>query len=376
MKAEFPPLKEVRKDLKIDWYRSPIVRARLVELAARSDLHGLLQAGGHLALFACTGVLSYYFFEQGMWIAFALALFAHGTVGCFFAGIATHELGHATVFKTPWLNRLFLNIFSILSWWNHREYSLSHTYHHRYTLHPQGDREVLLPKAPSLKPLFLLQLFTFNVFGGFEARGFLPFVKGTILMALGRHDSNERGQWNADAIADQPEVKRKAVNFARLILLFHAAVLAVAIVFELWLLPVLLTLFSFIGGWLRHFVGAPMHMGLRSNVPDFRLCVRTITLDPISEFLYWRMNWHIEHHMFAAVPYYNLAKLHKEVASDMPETRTLVGAWREMRETWRKQQDYPDYEHVTPLPSLSEDRSIEADPLATSIGDIAPASFK
>ena len=33
-------------------------------------------------------------------------------------------------------------------------------------------------------------------------------------------------------------------------------------------------------------------------------------LNPLFDFLYWRMGWHIEHHMFAGIPCYNLAKLH------------------------------------------------------------------
>ena len=104
--------------------------------------------------------------------------------------------------------------------------------------------------------------------------------------------------------------------------------------------PVLILLLSvhlFIGTWLRYFVGVPMHCGLRSNVADFRKSTRTIILNPLTEFLYWHMNWHIEHHMFAGVPCYNLKKLHKIVALDMPKPRTLFGAWLEMRKTWLKQ---------------------------------------
>ena len=115
-----------------------------------------------------------------------------------------------------------------------------------------------------------------------------------------------------------------------------------------------------------------MHCGLRDNIPDFRKCVRTITLDPISEFLYWRMNWHLEHHMFAGVPCYNLKKLHKLVAHDMPTPRTLSGAWQEMRETWRRQQNEPGYQFDTPVPSAGRHTANAEDELASSIGDLAP----
>ena len=115
-----------------------------------------------------------------------------------------------------------------------------------------------------------------------------------------------------------------------------------------------------------------MHTGLRDNVPDFRLCVRTILLDPFSRFLYWSMNYHTEHHMFAAVPCYNLRKLHRAVAFDMPEPRTVAGAWREMRQTWKKQKTDPTYQFDTPLPSRNPASPAYHDPLGASLGDLKP----
>ena len=98
-----------------------------------------------------------------------------------------------------------------------------------------------------------------------------------------------------------------------------------------------------------------MHCGLRSDVPNFRKCVSKITLDPISEFLCWHMNWHLKHHMFAAVPCYNLPKLNKVVAEDMPKPRTMFGAWKEMQETYRKQLEHPTYEYDIPAPASKKE---------------------
>jgi len=175
---------EVCKTLNVVWYRCPIASDKLRELSRRSDLQGLFQAVGHLALFATTGLLTAFFYFQQQWVWFFVALFLHGTVTSFL-GLAVHDLGHGTVFKTKWLNRFFLRVYSVLSWHNFHEYAMSHTYHHRYTLHPAGDREVTLPKTPSLKALYLLQLLTFNVTGGFESIGVYPAVKKAILSALG-----------------------------------------------------------------------------------------------------------------------------------------------------------------------------------------------
>ena len=129
-----------------------------------------------------------------------------------------------------------------------------------------------------------------------------------------------------------------------------------------------------------------MHCGLRTNVPDFRKCTRTIKLDPVSTVLYSHMNWHLEHHMYAGVPCYNLRKLNKVIAADLPERKSLVGAWREMRAIWRQQLIDPDYQYDMPLPPTANqlDESATArgklartsgtgEKLRASIGDLAPA---
>jgi fatty acid desaturase len=113
---------------------------------------------------------------------------------------------------------------------------------------------------------------------------------------------------------------------------------------------------------------------LKDNVDDFRLCVRSITLDPISHFLYWRMNWHTEHHMFAAVPCYRLRTLNRTVAADMPQPRTLAAAWWEMRQIWRKQKEDAAYQFETPLPGRKAKKGGD-ESLESSIGDLAPKTF-
>jgi fatty acid desaturase len=158
------------------------------------------------------------------------------------------------------------------------------------------------------------------------------------------------------------------------LLFFHAAVIAVGIVFKLWLLPVLVTFGGFIASWWMYFVGEPMHNGLRDNVPDFRLRCRTVTLDPFSRFIYWYMNYHTEHHMYAAVPCYNLPRLARALAPDMPKPRTLLGAWKEMRETLQRQKREPGYQFDTPLPR-PKDKGKARDALGASLGDLAPTGL-
>ena len=375
MATIYEPLQQVRKELQIRWYRCPIEPAKLRELTTRKDLRGFFQTLGHIALIAITGVATWLFFEHRIWLGFALALFAHGTIYSFLAS-ATHELAHGTVFKTKRLNNIFLYFLSLISWFNFYDYKMSHTYHHLYTLHPRGDREVHLPNSPTLHPLHLLQLLTLNLLGGRgEPYSFpiIPNIRATVKLAFTGKYSNE---WLEAVYVGQEEARRRSIRWARIILLFNAAIVAVSVVFRLWPLPLIVTLAPFTANLWRYLVYVPMHTGLKDNVPDFRLCVRSITLDPFSHFIYWRMNWHLEHHMFAAVPCYNLRRLYKTLASDMPRPCTLVGSWREMRETWKRQKKDPDYQFETPLPAREAEKTQKADALESSIGDLDPRKSK
>ncbi len=58
----------------------------------------------------------------------------------------------------------------------------------------------------------------------------------------------------------------------------------------------------FYGLWRHWLCNNTRHIGLQDNVPDLRLCCRTIRLNPLVQFLYFHMNYHTEHHMYASVP--------------------------------------------------------------------------
>jgi len=122
-----------------------------------------------------------------------------------------------------------------------------------------------------------------------------------------------------------------------------------------WLVPVLVTLAPFYGGWLLFICNNTQHIGLQNNVADFRLCTRTIILNPFVRFLYWHMNYHIEHHMFAAVPCYNLGKLHEVIKHDLPPSPVgLVATWKEVIAILKQQAADPTYQYAAPLPAKAK----------------------
>jgi len=131
-------------DTAINWYRTPLSREKLSALNARSDAKGLLQCLTVLAILAATGTATLWAAFRDHWMIVPLLLFLHGTVGSFHIN-AVHELCHNSVFKTKALNSLFIRIFGFLGWNDWVWFNASHANHHRYTLHPPRDGEVVLP---------------------------------------------------------------------------------------------------------------------------------------------------------------------------------------------------------------------------------------
>ena len=215
--------------------------------------------------------------------------FIHGTISSFFKGTAVHELGHGTVFETKWLNKFFLYLFSLISWWNPFDYAASHTYHHRYTLHPEGDREVLLPVHPNVGATFLLQMFTFNLITQpgrtFGKGGLLSAIWLTILAAFGKNGSSDipANEWLEAIHSDQFEQKFASIRWSQIQLGFHIFVLILAVSTGLWVLPFIITIPSYTANWLSYFLGLTQHCGLRQNTTDFRKNTRSIRLPKFLE---------------------------------------------------------------------------------------------
>jgi fatty acid desaturase len=53
-------------------------------------------------------------------------------------------------------------------------------------------------------------------------------------------------------------------------------------------------------------------------------------VDPFTSFLFWHMEWHTEHHAFAAVPCYKLSTFHRLTREHWDPPQTLFQAWRDM----------------------------------------------
>jgi fatty acid desaturase len=317
----------------INWHRVPIDKETLRELTRRSDLKGLAQAGGHLLLVAATGLFVFWSYGRLPWYAVIAAFFVHGTVMQFMGGAgAFHELCHGTPFKSRWLNETFLWIYSFFSWCNFVWFRTSHMRHHQYTTHRELDLEVVLPGRVRLRD-FLWQL-------AFHPVGVYGQLRTHVRLSLGILE----GEWEKRIFSDDGEKYRSPLfTWARFLVLGHIVLGVLFALLGAWILiPIFLT--PFYASWLTFLCGVPQHFGLLSDSPDWRRSCRTVLQDPITRFLYWQMNYHTEHHMYAAVPFHALPRLHRVIAADSPKpNRGLVSAWKEIIQIARRLREDPGY---------------------------------
>ena len=300
-----------------------------------------------LAFSIATGALAMYAFTNWAWPWVVVITYLHCSFyGYFGGGTGGHELSHRTVFASKWLNELFIVINGFFTYFDFITFHRSHTGHHQYTVHQDLDLEVMLPAK------FVwhgwISSFTINpvgVWNIFKSLFRLSFFRS--------RDKVLVTEWNKRCF---PESDRRAIramqNWNRVLLFGHLALLVLFIVSGNWMLILLVTLAPFTARWFGVLTHAPQHLGMKPDVADWRQSTRTYLAGPIVRFFYWNMNYHVEHHMFAAVPYYNLPELRRVIAGDLPvATKGLFATWREIAGTLKHRKKVPGYHFSPPLPN-------------------------
>jgi fatty acid desaturase len=166
-----------------------------------------------------------------------------------------------------------------------------------------------------------------------------------LLNACGRLDPEEA------TFVPQSE-QHKVVRVARIWVLIYAATIALAVALSSLLPLMVIGLPRLYGAWHHVLTGVLQHAGLADNVVDHRLNSRTVHMNPVSRFIYWNMNYHVEHHMFPLVPYHRLPALHALIKHDLPPASPSI--WQAYREVlpvlWRQLRD-ADHCLRPPLPA-------------------------
>ena len=164
-----------------------------------------------------------------------------------------------------------------------------------------------------------------------------------------RHAWGKLNEAEKNFIPDQEQSKVFLV--ARIWTLIYALTIAAAFYMRSFLPLMLIGLPSMYGSWHMLLTALTQHIGLAEDVLDHRLNTRTFYCNPFSKFVYWNMNYHIEHHMFPMVPYHKLPELHEEIRKDCPPPYNGFWAcYREIIPAFIRQMKDPEYFVCRELP--------------------------
>jgi fatty acid desaturase len=315
------------------WYSCPIERQQLKSLMRRRNGPAVRDTFIWLSAMVVCGVLAFHFW--GHWAAapfFAL-------YGVLYGGASDsrwHECAHGTAFKTDWMNEAVYLIACVLMLREPTVWRWSHARHHTDTLIVGRDPEISNPRPTNFLVL-LLDLFAL--------RTTAMTLYTLALHACGRVTAAERTLI--------PECDyRKVFWAARIGLCLIATLIGTCSAVGSVLPAMFVGLPTLYGSPFGVFMATTQHAGLAEDVLDHRLNSRTVYMNVVFRFLYWNMNYHLEHHLFPMVPFHALKRLHLAGKSHLPPPYpSCWAAYREIIPAMMRQRKDPGWFVERPVPS-------------------------
>lgn len=306
-----------------EWYFPRLSRQDLRALSRRSNWHGLAHIGLWLLLCIGSGVWVVKTWESWWSIP---AILVYG-IFLSFSYAASHECSHGTAFRTRWLNETAFWVTSVIFMEEAVYRRYAHADHHTYTWFNDSD-----PQKPYGNPL--------------SWRAYLETLLLTFYFdAFSRLLRHSLGRFTAQDQAFLPPSERIRVQLdSTVMLLIYCALLVWGIVlqspwpFVLYFIP------RYLGGCVINLYINSQHMCMAEDLHDHRLTTRSIRCNPVERLLYWNMNFHIEHHLYPAVPFHALARLNQRVAHELPPP--TAGVWvanLQILQAIRRQRHEPGY---------------------------------
>ncbi|MBW9065872.1 fatty acid desaturase family protein [Rhizobium herbae] len=331
-----------------EWYHTDISRKQMKDLMRREDGPAIRDTILWLGSMVVCGALGNYWWGSWWCVPFFLV---YGVMYGSASDSRWHECGHGTAFKTRWMNDAVYEIACFMMMRNPVTWRWSHTRHHTDTIIVGRDPEIAVMRPPDLLRLGL------NFFG------ILDVFHATIDMVR-----NAAGVISAEEKTFIPEQEQpRAIRVARIWLAIYVATIALAIAMGSIRPLMLIGLPRLYGAWHHVMTGLLQHGGLADNVIDHRLNSRTVYMNPFSRFVYWNMNYHVEHHMFPMVPFHALPQLHEMIKHDLPApNKSIIEGYREMIPAFLRQIRNEDYFLKRELPPTAKPyrEELHAEPIA------------
>ena len=198
-----------------------------------------------------------------------------------------HDGAHGTLFKSNLANWAFGIICMMPLMASFIAFKEDHLEHHRYNRSPKDPDAFTMGKRGVLD---FVAFYAYMVIGVV-----LSFIHFNLIYPFMKFGPKE---W---AIHIGETIFKIACYWALIVWAIDNGVLAKTL--ELWLVPVyIFTLFNSVRFIAEHY-GTPWDEGQLAGT-------RTIVSNPFNRYFWNNINWHIGHHVYPAVPWYNLEELH------------------------------------------------------------------
>jgi fatty acid desaturase len=281
-------------ELKNNW---PYTGSKLVSnkdlkpFLKRNNLNGIIHLVLHLLFILCSG-FSIYFFRHTPFQY--LAMIIHGVLIAFlYAGM--HECIHKTAFKSKKINEIIgfsIGFIILRSFLNGR---FRHMAHHTFTQHPEKDPDKV--DFPKSYVDYIKHITSITIW--------IRIIDNLIRHSLGKFSKLEN-EYRPSS------VKKLLINETRIMILGYSLIFAYSLYFNSFIFLVYWLLPRILGEPFLRLVRMVEHTG-KDETPDMIQNTRTSFPNKILKFLYWNMPYHIEHHLYANVPFYKLPKFHRLV---------------------------------------------------------------
>ena len=230
-----------------------------------------------------------YFFSIPFYILAGASL--HGI--CLF----THEGVHGTLHNIKWVNNLIGSLTGYLVLQSMAGYRVLHLKHHRH-LNRKGDPG-LLNTYVSNKYIIMIMEWGYLLFGYIAFLSIIPYQ--------GFKQGNKKDK----------KLIIKDLIFIVLFIWFITSVMPFSWLLHGWLIPMVFVHF------MMNIRGMSQHLMLEDYNDPYK-GARTIKTNSIVDFFLCNENYHIEHHLYPNVPWYNLKKVHKIIKNDLKEKKSTV----------------------------------------------------
>ena len=290
-------------DLKWPYSGSKLIsKDKLKPFLKRNNISGIVHLCLHMGLILFSGFLIS--ISTNLFIK-TLVMIAHGSFIAFlYAGL--HECIHKSAFKNKKLNELvgyFIGFVLLRSFLNGR---YRHMAHHTFTQHPEKDPDKV--DFPSSYFEYLKHVTSFSVW--------VRIIDNLFRHSIGNINESEKSYI--------PENEIKSLIFeSRAMVAGYFIIASLSIYFN--------TTFFLIYWFIPRILGEPFlrlvrmveHTG-KDETADMIHNTRTSFPSFFLKFLYWNMPYHVEHHLYASVPFYKLPKFHKLIKPHTDELEPSI----------------------------------------------------